>query len=211
VYNDALHSSNDFTAYCNCDVTKLIHSNGVVTGVEGSLIDNTGNEKYRIRVNAKVVVVSAGAIASSNILQKSGVANKNIGDGLALHPAPFVMGHFEENIYGNRGIPMSYTCHQFGVTNNVRRGGFLIESIFLPIFQMALAIPTFGLDHARLMAEFNHYTLAGIMVRDDSVGKIVKTFGDNPKVLYELTNDTINDMARGMACRLCSYITQRRT
>jgi len=197
--HDALHSRNDFTAYCNCDITKLIHSNGVVTGVEGSLIDNTGNEKYRIRVNAKVVVVSAGAIASSNILQKSGVANKNIGNGLALHPAPFVMGHFEENIYGNRGIPMSYTCHQFGVTNNVRRGGFLIESIFLPVFQMALAIPTFGLDHARLMAEFNHYTLAGIMVRDDSVGKIVKTFGDNPKVLYELTNDTINDMARGMA------------
>ena len=75
-----------------------------------------GMKKYRIRVNAKVVVVSAGAIASSNILQKSGVANKNVGDGLALHPAPFVMGHFEENIYGNRGIPMSYTCHQFGVT-----------------------------------------------------------------------------------------------
>jgi len=91
--HDALQSSNDFTAYCNCDVTKLVHSNGVVTGVEGSLIDNTGNEKYRIRVNAKVVVVSAGAIASSNILQKSGVANKNVGDGLALHPAPFVMGH----------------------------------------------------------------------------------------------------------------------
>jgi len=197
--HDALQSNNDFTAYCDCDIKKIIHKDGIATGVEGSFIDNTGNEKYRIRVNAKVVVISAGAIASSNILHKSGIANKNIGQGLALHPAPFVMGHFNEKIYGNRGIPMSYTCHQFGVTNNVKRGGFLIESIFLPIFQMALAIPSFGLDHARLMAEFNNYALAGIMTRDDSVGRIIKTFGDNPKVEYELTNDTINDMVRGMA------------
>ena len=93
---------------------------------------------------------------------------------------------------------MSYTCHEFGVTNNVKKGGFLIESIFLPIFQMALAIPSFGSDHARLMAEFNNYALAGIMVRDDSVGRISKTFGDNPKVEYDLTTDSINDMARGM-------------
>ena len=197
--HDALHSSNDFTAYCDCDVKKIIHKDGIATGVEGSFIDNTGNEKYRIRVNAKAVVISAGAIASSNILHKSGVANKNIGQGLALHPAPFVMGHFNEKIYGNRGIPMSYTCHEFGVTNNVKQGGFLIESVFLPIFQMAIAIPAFGLDHARLMAEFNNFTLAGIMTRDDSVGRIIKTFGDNPKVEYELTNDTINDMARGMS------------
>ena len=26
-----------------------------------------------------------------NLLQKSGIANKNIGKGLSLHPAPFVM------------------------------------------------------------------------------------------------------------------------
>jgi choline dehydrogenase-like flavoprotein len=197
--HDALQNpSNDFTAYCNCDVKKIIYSDGLVSGIEGSIIDNVGNEKYRIHVNAKVVVVSAGAIASSNLLQKSGVANKNIGESLALHPAPFVIGHFNEKIYGNRGIPMSYTCHEFGVTNNVKRGGFLIESIFLPILQMAIAIPSFGLDHARLMAEFNNYTLAGIMVRDDSVGRIEKTFGDNPKVVYELTKETIDDMARGM-------------
>jgi len=30
------------------------------------------------------------------------------------------------------------------------------------------------------------------------VGRIVKTFGDNTKVVYGLTKDTINDMARGM-------------
>ena len=197
--HDAIQSDDDFTAYCNCNVKKIFHKDGIATGVEGAFVDPTGNETYRIRVNAKTVIVSAGAIASTNILQKSGVANRNNGEGLALHPAPFVMGHFDEKIYGNRGIPMSYTCHEFGITNNVKKGGFLIESIFLPIFQMALAIPGFGIDHTRLMKEFNNFSLAGIMVRDDSVGRILKTYGDNPKVEYDLTPDTINDMARGMS------------
>ena len=64
-------------------------------------------EAYRIRVNAKVVIVSAGAIASSNLLQKSNIGGEKTGKGLALHPAPFVMGLFEEEIFGNRGIQ----CH----------------------------------------------------------------------------------------------------
>jgi hypothetical protein len=46
---------------------------------------------------------------------------ENIGKGLALHPAPFVMGLFDEEIHGNRGIPMSYTCLDFGVTNCVEK------------------------------------------------------------------------------------------
>ena len=86
---------------------------------------------------------------------------KKVGKGLALHPAPFVMGLFDEEIHGNRGIPMSYTCHEFGVTNDIEKGGFLIESIFLPIFQMALAIPSMGLDHKRMMQNYNRYTMAG--------------------------------------------------
>ncbi len=94
---------------------------------------------------------------------------------------------------------MSYTCHQFGVTNNVEKGGFLIESVFLPIFQMAIAMPTFGIEHKKMMMEFNKYTMAGILIRDDPVGTVLMSSNGNPKLNYELSQSTINDMARGMA------------
>ena len=126
------------------------------------------------------------------------LVDEKVGKGLALHPAPFVMGLFDEEIYGNRGIPMSYTCHEFGVTNGIEKGGFLIESIFLPIFQMALAIPTMGFDHKRMMQNYNRYTMAGIMSRDDPVGKVLISYNGNPKVIYNLSEQTIEDMARGM-------------
>lgn len=196
----ALNNINvDYTVYCNCLVERITYENDIATGVDGIFADASGNEKYRIRVNAKVIIISAGAIASSNLLQKSRIGDDKVGTGLALHPAPFVIGRFKEEIHGNWGVPMSYTCHEFGVTNGVRKGGFLIESIFLPVFQMALAIPTFGADHARMMNDFTHYTMAGIMVRDEPTGNISTTPSGSPKVKYELSQQTINDMARGMS------------
>jgi choline dehydrogenase-like flavoprotein len=198
--HDALHNEKvNYLVYCNCQAEKITYdNNGIATGIDGIFIDDSGNEKYKIRVNAKVIIVSAGSIASSNLLQKSQIGGPNVGKGVALHPAPFVIGHFKENIYGNRGIPMSYTCHQFGVTNGVEHGGFLIESIFLPIFQMAIAIPTFASDHRRMMMEFDRYTMAGVMTRDEPSGRVTISYNGNPKLEYNLSTQTIDNMARGM-------------
>jgi choline dehydrogenase-like flavoprotein len=198
--HDALVNENlNYNVYCNCRADRITYENGIANGVNATFVNSSGLETYRIRVNAKVIIVSAGAIASSNLLQKSLIGDEKVGKGLALHPAPFVMGLFDEEIYGNRGIPMSYTCHEFGVTNGVEKGGFLIESIFLPIFQMALAIPSMGLDHKRLMQNYNRYTMAGIMSRDDPVGKVMVSYNGNPKVIYNLSEQTIEDMAKGMS------------
>jgi len=197
--HDALVNENiNYNVYCNCRADFITYENGVANGVNGTFVNSSGLETYRIRVNAKVIIVSAGSIASSNLLQKSLIGGEKVGKGLALHPAPFVMGLFDEEIHGNRGIPMSYTCHEFGVTNDIEKGGFLIESIFLPIFQMALAIPSMGLDHKRMMQNYNRYTMAGIMSRDDPVGKVLISYNGNPKVIYNLSEQTIEDMARGM-------------
>ena len=198
--HDSLNNDKlNYNVYCNCQAERISYNNGIATGVDASFINIDGNEKYRLRVNAKVIIVSAGSIASSNLLQKSSIGGQNVGKGVALHPAPFVMGHFKENIYGNRGIPMSYTCHQFGVTNKIQNGGFLIESIFLPVFQMAIAIPTFAADHKRMMLEFNRYTMAGIMTRDEPTGNVSISYNGNPKLDYTLSSQTVNDMAIGMA------------
>ena len=83
----------------------ITYENGIANGVNATFVDSSGLETYRIRVNAKVIIVSAGSIASSNLLQKSLIGGEKVGKGLALHPAPFVMGLFDEEIHGNRGIP----------------------------------------------------------------------------------------------------------
>src|SRR2546427_675711 len=104
--------------YCNCDVTKIIHNHGLVEGIEGIFYNSVGEHTFRIRVNSQIVIISAGAIASSKLLLRNGIAQETAGRGVCLHPAPFVRGDFEYEIKSNQGIPMAVTLRDFGVTRS---------------------------------------------------------------------------------------------
>jgi choline dehydrogenase-like flavoprotein len=184
--------------YCNCTAEKITYSNDVVDGIEGFFSDSSGTRKFNIRINAKVIVIAAGAIASSQMLLKNRIAEGKAGKGLSLHPAPFLLGKFKDKINAYDGIPMAYTCHEFGVTNGVSDGGFLIESIFLPIFQFSMGLPTFLEYHQKFMEDFIHYTMAGVMIRDESNGTITLSENGNPKVHYTLSQKDIKNIANGL-------------
>ncbi|MEW5840037.1 GMC family oxidoreductase [Nitrososphaera sp.] len=186
--------------YCNCSAERITYRrDGVADGVEGDFVDAvTGQTKFKIRVNARVIVVSAGAIASSQLLLKNNIAPDRAGRGLTFHPASFLVGRFQKPVHAYDGIPMGYTCHEFGVTNGVRDGGFLIESIFLPILQFSLGIPSFFETHSLLMKDFVHYAMAGVMVRDEPTGTVGLTASGKAKVHYEPSARTIRDFGRGL-------------
>ncbi len=193
----AIQNSN-LRIYCNCDAQKISYSNGLADGVEGNFIDKSGKAMFAIRVNARVVVISAGSIASSQILLKNRIATSNAGKGLSLHPAPALLGKFTEEINAHNGIPMAYTCEEFGVPNGIKDGGFLIESVFLPIFSFSIGLPSFLTEHAQLMKDFTHYTMAGVMIRDESNGTITLSDKGNPKIHYELSQKDIKNLAKGV-------------
>ena len=96
------------------------------------------------------------------------------------------------------GIPMAYACHEFGVTNGVKEGGFLIESIFLPIFQFSLGLPSFSAEHAQLMQDFTHYAMAGVLIADDPNGTVSLTEGGHPRIHYDLSPRDITSIAKGL-------------
>ena len=194
--------------YCNCHVDKLVQSNGIVSGVEGDFVDIDGKKTFRIRVNAKLVIISAGAIASSKLLLVNGISQNTAGVGLCLHPGIQVLGDFDYEIKGNQGIPMAYTVHDFGVTrttdqtrkdyNFENEGEFLIESIFLPLLQFSIAISASGIGQHRMLIErLNNYSMAGIVVRDGNNGRVALTVTGRASVTYELTKKELKIVAKG--------------
>jgi choline dehydrogenase-like flavoprotein len=198
----------DMRIYCNCYIENIIHRNGVVEGIEGNFVNIDGNKTYRIRVNAKIVIVSAGAIASSKLLLQNGIAQETAGIGLCLHPGIEVIGDFDYEIKGNQGIPMAYTVHDFGVTRdsdqtrkdyNFDAGEFLIESIFLPLLQFSIALSASGIsEHRRLIERFNNYAMAGIVVRDDNIGRVTLTSTGRASVTYEPGEKELKILAKGV-------------
>jgi hypothetical protein len=76
---------------------------------------------------------------------------------------------------------------------------FLLKAYSYRYFKWLLQFLLFGADHKRMMSEFNNYTMAGIMTRDEPTGTVLISYGANPKLDYSLSAKTVKDMARGMA------------
>jgi choline dehydrogenase-like flavoprotein len=184
--------------YCDCSAERITYVDEIVEGVEGNFLDSSRNVLYKIRVIARLVVIAAGSIASTELLLKSFIAKGKAGKGLALHPVPFVLGDFPFEIRGIQGIPIAYALHDFGVTNGVENGGFLVEGIFLPPLQLSLLLPIAGGQHEELMMRYNHYAMAGVLVRDGSNGEINLTDHGLPRIDYSLKSKEIDSIARGV-------------
>lgn len=204
--HQALQHAN-MKVYCNCKVEKIDYYGDTVEGIEGDFINIDGTKSFRIRVNSKIVIISAGAIASSKLLLLNGISQSTAGRGLCLHPGIQVIGDFDYEIKGNQGIPMAYTVHDFGVTrktdesitnSNYDGSEFLLESIFLPLTQFSIALSGSGIwEHRHLIQRFNNYSMAGIVVRDDNLGTVTLTSTERASVNYEPGIKELKALAKG--------------
>jgi hypothetical protein len=101
--------------FANARADRICVANGRTHGVHGRVVDPQGREGGRIEVEAPVVVLAAGAIASPALLLASGIANRSgqVGRNLHLHPSVMVAGYFDEPLHAYRGIPQSYYVDEF--------------------------------------------------------------------------------------------------
>lgn len=205
-----MNPDSNMRIYCNCDIVRIIYRDGVAEGVEGNFINIDKTKMFRIRVNARIVILSAGAIASTKLLLQNAIAQRTAGVGLCLHPGVEVIGDFDYEIKGNQGIPMAYTVHDFGVTRKSdltreefhiddNTDEFLIESIFLPLLQFSIALSAGGaVEHRNLIQRFNNYAMAGIVVRDSNVGRVALTNTGRASVSYEPSLKELKAVAKGV-------------
>lgn len=83
-------------------VERVIIENGRAVGVEC-----TAHYEHKAVIRAEQVVVSGGSLHTPNILARSGLKNKNIGQHLRLHPCSIAFGFFDEDINMYEGSIMT--------------------------------------------------------------------------------------------------------
>jgi choline dehydrogenase-like flavoprotein len=116
-----------------------------------------------LRVRAKLVIVSAGAIETPLLLKRSQHPDPHdqIGRGLVLHPSLPVVGVMPTEIAGHRGIEGSMYSDHFAESH-----GFFLECLFgHPLYGSAL-LPGFGPEHLELMLSFRRLAGFGVMLVD---------------------------------------------
>jgi choline dehydrogenase-like flavoprotein len=161
----------------DCDARRiLVGDRGA--GPEAVGVEYTGPGGEPHTVEADVVVVAAGALATPGLLIRSGLgelpAGRHIGAHLGFHPARIVMGEFDQVQDAHMVYPITAHCTQFARDED---GGFIVEAATVqdPIgFATALSdehdVPLWGEPLTEALRRYRYVTGLLALVNDENNG-----------------------------------------
>lgn len=109
-----------------------------------------------LRIRAKIIVSSAGAINGPALFLRSGLNNNGlVGTRTFLHPVVGISAQFKEQINGFYGAPQSASSHHF-IDRGNDKVGFFIEAAPTHPMLAATALSVFGTDQQLFMKNLAH-------------------------------------------------------
>jgi choline dehydrogenase-like flavoprotein len=179
-------------------VDRVLTDGRRATGVEGRVVEPfTGRAGARFRVDARVVVLAAGCMATPVLLQKSGdLCNRSgqVGENLRFHPGVAATGLFEERVDPVFGATQGYQSLHF------LRRGFKLETLWAPPGVLAVRMPGSGLELKRRLAQLPHAAIwDAIGSCNRSVGSVrPRRRGLDPQIVWRLHPDDVPILADAM-------------
>jgi choline dehydrogenase-like flavoprotein len=154
-------------------------------------------EPGEYRVDAKVVVVAAGALESPALLLRSGLGDRlpALGRWLTLHPALILVGEHPAPITNFNGHPKSLYCDEF-----VSSERFLLETCMYFPFTTSKNLIGFGREHAELMQRFDRLQMILVLALDEAQrSNRVRLGPDGQRIVdYRLSPEVITALHRSM-------------
>lgn len=150
----------------------------------------------RLTIFAKAVILSAGALRTPVLMQKSGLVrgNKWVGSNLSFHPATGVTAIIPGvEMRTHECIPQGYCVDEF------RREGLMFEGANIPLSVWAVMQRGFGENYIKIVERFPNMACFGYMVQDTSRGKVRPGPFDRPLVTYSLNRVDTEKLVKGMA------------
>lgn len=181
--------------FADCRVDRVRIERERAVGVEGRVLNGrNGSAGSSLRVRARRVVLSAGAIHTPLILQRTGLdrARHHLGKHLTLHPAFRVMARFAERVEGWRGALQSAFSRHFA------GDGIQLNSVFVPPGVVAGAQPGVGSTHRMRAAQLPNIAMFGVNLHDAGGGTVRRGIGREPFVTYRMAREDRAAMAHGL-------------
>jgi choline dehydrogenase-like flavoprotein len=151
-------------------------------------------------VAAPVVVLAAGAIASPDLLRRSGIGDPaQVGHHLHLHPSAMAAGFWDEPIHAYRGIPQSYYVDEWIDLERDPHAGFVLMPISTFPVLTAANLPGFGREHFAWMRDYAKMGGLLALLHDRSEGSVES--GDSlarPRIRYALDAGDRAQLTRGL-------------
>jgi choline dehydrogenase-like flavoprotein len=146
----------------------------------------------RVEVEADEIVIAAGAIGSSYLLQRSGLGGDAVGRDLHFNINSPLTADFPDLVDSFAGIQMS---HAYRSSAGVPR--FLVETWFNPPATQALAMPGWFDRHFHNMQRYRHLACSGVLVGTTEPGR-VKPGKHAPEIEYEASREDRGALVEGL-------------
>lgn len=204
---------NGVKVFKNAAVSKILYEkkNGKqkVTGVR---VKRKGLFWPDLKIKAKIVVASCGAISSAQLLLKSRIENPYLGKNISAHTSIPIFALFkDEDIHADWGIPMCASYDEFQFPKGIENKevfpdgfGYMIESVFNPPFMTALSIPKNKVKER--MKDYKRLAKVGIMLRGNNEGELKKRRGHFSLLHYKLTESEKNKFRHGIRTAANIYL-----
>lgn len=157
-------------------------------------LDRDGyHEREEATVRADVVVLAANAIASTQLLMRSGHANPHLGRHVSLQPQLPITARFDEDVRFFRGIPQTYAVIEHERLEDDEHGwwGFRIEAIGGTPGVVASMLPRLGHDGKALMSVYPRLAASLLLLPDDPRGVVRLEDGERLRIDYALDDEQV--------------------
>ena len=171
-------------------VEKVLIEDGNARGVVGTV------NGRQLTIDAKAVVVSAGAIESPALLLRSGLGGE-VGKNLRLHPGTAPWGVFEDDVHVWEGTTQARYSNEFREWD----GGYgpILETVPLHPGEWSTAMPwSSAKRHRELMKLYPNISFCGVLPRDASAGRVKLGKDGSPLVEYALNADDERRLVEGV-------------
>ncbi|MBZ5613455.1 MAG: GMC family oxidoreductase [Acidobacteriia bacterium] len=182
-----------------CEVQRIANrkiSARVGNKAEGSKGEPSTWEAGDYQIDAKVVVVCAGAVNSPALLLRSGLGQSlpRLGRGFTCHPAFIMVAEHSRPITNAVGHPKSFYLDQFAESDH-----FLLETCMYFPFVTAKAMVGFGEEHSRFMRAFPRLQMILVLACDevDDHNRVTVDGDGRPVVHYRFTPEVIHGLVQG--------------
>ncbi len=184
--------------YTSVQVQRLLTRGSRVWGVAGQVVRPfTGELLHRFRIQARIVVLAAGCMATPVLLQRSDdFANGSgqVGENLQFHPGVAAMGVFAEETHPQFGATQGYQSLEFV------RDGYKLETLWAPPGVFAVRLPGLGLELKKNLAMIPNAAIwDAIATCNRSKGRVrARRRGLDPALTWRLDPKDLTVLVEGL-------------
>jgi choline dehydrogenase-like flavoprotein len=178
-------------------VERVLADGRRVSGIRGRVVEPfTNREAGRVHIDADLVVLAAGCMATPVILQKSELCRENrwVGKDLRFHPGLAIMAMYDEPIDPWKGATQGY--HSLELLEE----GLKFEVLWSPPAVLATRMPGVGHDYQDHLLRYDHLAPFDVIcAADRSSGQVTARPGSmHPDIQYHFDQADVDLMQKGL-------------